>query len=390
MPFVAVGPQTVHYQLTGPSGAPVLLAIHSLGASSHLFDRLAALLEPRLRVLRFDLPGHGLSSLPDAQSEPSIAALAHAAGALLDALSLPRVHALGVSIGGQIALQLAAATPERVERLVLCATASRIGSPRLWGERIDAVSKGGLASVADAVLERWTSADFRARRPADAAGLRALLMSTSPVGYVRACAALRAADLRAECARVAAPTLVLAGEHDAAVPVASARELSDSIRGARFEVVAGAGHLPVFDAPEVVAAHVLAFLAEATPAPETLAELFERGLEVRRAVLGSAHVARALAAATDLDREFQEHITRTAWGSVWARPGLDRRTRSLVTIALLIALGREDELALHLRASSNTGVTPQELAELLLHSSVYAGVPAANAAIRIAKAVLSD
>ena len=389
MPFVSVGPQNVHYQLTGPSGAPVLLAIHSLGASSHLFDRLAALLEPRLRVLRFDLPGHGLSSISGAESAASIAALALGAAGLLDALSLPRVHALGVSIGGQIALQLAASAPARVDRLVLCATASRIGSRELWLERMNAVSSGGLAAVADAVLERWTSAGFRERAPAEAAGLRALLMSTSPAGYVAACAALRDADLRPECARVSAPTLVVAGERDVAIPVASARELSDSIPGARFEVVAGAGHLPVFEAPEAVAARVLEFLAEHTPA-ETLAELFERGLEVRRAVLGAAHVDRALAAATDLDREFQEHITRTAWGSVWARPGLDRRTRSLATIALLIALGREEELALHLRASRNTGVTPRELAELLLHCSVYAGVPAANAAIRVAKTVLSE
>lgn len=390
MPFVSVGPHNVHHQLTGPSGAPVLLAIHSLGASTHLFDRLASLLEPRVRVLRYDLPGHGLSSAPDAATEPSVASLARSAAALLDALSLPRVHVLGASIGGQIALQLAAQTPERVDRLVLCATASRIGSPELWSQRIDALSSGGLAAVADAVLERWTSAEFRARSPADAAGLRALLLGTSPAGYASGCAALRDADLRAECARVAAPTLVLAGERDVAVPVASAREQSDSIRGARFEIVAGAGHLPVFEAPDTVAARVLEFLAEDAAAPETQAELLERGLEVRRAVLGSAHVERALASATDLDREFQEHITRTAWGSVWARPGLDRRTRSLVTIALLVALGREEELALHVRASRNTGVTRAELGELLLHSSVYAGVPAANAAIRIAKAVLSE
>lgn len=390
MPFVFVGSHSVHYQLTGPSGAPVLLAIHSLGASTHLFDRLAELLEPSLRVLRFDLPGHGLSAAGDLAGEPSISGFARGAEALLDALSLPRVHALGVSIGGQIALQLAAAAPARVERLVLCASASRIGSPQLWSDRIAAVEGGGLASIAAAVLERWTSADFRARRPADAAGLRALLLGTSATGYVRACAALRAADLRAECARVTAPTLVLAGEHDAAVPLAAARALRDSIRDARLEVVEGAGHLPVFDSPETVAGHVRAFLSEAAAAPETLAQLLERGLEVRRAVLGPEHVDRALAGVTDLDRDFQAHITRTAWGSVWARPGLDRRTRSLVTIALLIALGREDELALHLRASRSTGVSAQELAELLLHSSVYAGVPAANAAIRVAKAALSD
>jgi 3-oxoadipate enol-lactonase/4-carboxymuconolactone decarboxylase len=390
MPFVALGSLNVHYQLTGPSAAPVLLAIHSLGASTHLFDPLAARLEPHLRVLRYDLPGHGLSSPALAEAEASIAALARGAEALLDALSLRRVHAFGISIGGQIALRLAAEAPQRIERLALCSTASRLGSPHIWTERIEAVTRGGLAAVADAVLVRWTTAAFRARAPAEAAGLRALLLGTSPAGYVRACAALRDSDLRAECAGVEAPTLVLAGAEDVAVPAANARELSDSIPGARFEGIAGSGHLPVVEAPDVVATHLREFFAEPAPAAETLAELLERGLEVRSAVLGSEHVARALAAATDLDREFQELITRTAWGSVWARPGLDRRTRSLVTIALLIALGREEELALHLRASRNTGVTRAELAELLLHCSVYAGVPAANAAIRIAKTALSD
>ena len=114
---------------------------------------------------------------------------------------------------------------------------------------------------------------------------------------------------------------------------------------------------------------------------------FETGLQVRREVLGSEHVARAQARTSALDADFQRFITEYAWGGVWARPDLDRRTRSLVTIAILAALGRE-ELALHLRASRNTGATPQEIAEVLLHVAVYAGVPAANAAFAQAKAEL--
>jgi 4-carboxymuconolactone decarboxylase len=114
---------------------------------------------------------------------------------------------------------------------------------------------------------------------------------------------------------------------------------------------------------------------------------FETGLRVRREVLGTEHVARAQARATALDADFQRFITEYAWGGVWARPDLDRRTRSLVTIAILAALGRE-ELALHLRASRNTGTTPEEVAEVLLHVAVYAGVPAANAAFAVAKAEL--
>jgi 4-carboxymuconolactone decarboxylase len=111
---------------------------------------------------------------------------------------------------------------------------------------------------------------------------------------------------------------------------------------------------------------------------------FDIGMKVRKEVLGSEHVEQSLSRATEFDTDFQRFITETAWGSVWARPDLDRRTRSLVTIAILAALGRE-ELALHLRASQNIGVDPHEIAEVLLHVAVYAGVPAANTAFSLAK-----
>jgi 4-carboxymuconolactone decarboxylase len=116
---------------------------------------------------------------------------------------------------------------------------------------------------------------------------------------------------------------------------------------------------------------------------------YDTGLRVRREVMGDAHVDRSLERRTDFDADFQRFITETAWGSVWTRPDLDRRTRSLITIAILAALGREHELALHLRASRNIGVDEREIAEALLHVAVYAGVPAANTAVAIAKAELA-
>ncbi|HEY3246770.1 MAG TPA: 4-carboxymuconolactone decarboxylase [bacterium] len=111
---------------------------------------------------------------------------------------------------------------------------------------------------------------------------------------------------------------------------------------------------------------------------------YDQGMKVRKEVLGADHVERAMAQATDLDADFQKFITETAWGSVWSRPGLDRRTRSLVTIAILAALARE-ELGLHLRASRNVGVDPKEITEVLLHVAAYAGIPAANQAFAMAK-----
>ena len=116
---------------------------------------------------------------------------------------------------------------------------------------------------------------------------------------------------------------------------------------------------------------------------------YEAGTRVRRAVLGDAHVDRAAAATTAFDAPFQRFITETAWGTLWASDALDRRTRSLVTIGILAALGRHDELAMHLRATANTGATPEEIREALLHVAVYAGVPAANGAIALAKSILA-
>lgn len=117
---------------------------------------------------------------------------------------------------------------------------------------------------------------------------------------------------------------------------------------------------------------------------------FEQGMKIRREVLGDAHVDRAEANKTDFDADFQQFITETAWGSVWSRPGLERKTRHLLTLAMLAALGKENELAMHLRATPNTGVTPAEVKELLLQVAVYAGIPAANSAMAIAKKVYAE
>jgi 4-carboxymuconolactone decarboxylase len=116
----------------------------------------------------------------------------------------------------------------------------------------------------------------------------------------------------------------------------------------------------------------------------------EEGMRVRREVLGDEHVDRAVESTTEFTRDFQDLITRYAWGEIWTRPGLDRKTRSCITIAALVALGRDHELELHLRAALRNGLTPDDIKEVLLHSAVYAGVPAANSAFAIAQRVLDE
>jgi 3-oxoadipate enol-lactonase/4-carboxymuconolactone decarboxylase len=116
----------------------------------------------------------------------------------------------------------------------------------------------------------------------------------------------------------------------------------------------------------------------------------DQGMTVRRAVLGDAHVDRAVANTTDLTADFQDFITRVAWGDVWSRPGLDRRSRSVAVITALIALGHEEELAMHLRAALRNGLTVDEITEVILQSAIYCGVPAANTAFRIANRVFAE
>ena len=119
-------------------------------------------------------------------------------------------------------------------------------------------------------------------------------------------------------------------------------------------------------------------------------ERHKAGMQVRRDVLGNAHVDKAEAAKSDLDAEFQDLITRYAWGEIWTRPGLSRHSRSLLTIGLMVALNRGDELRLHLRAAASNGVTAEEIREVLMHCAIYCGVPAANSAFHIAKEVLNE
>ncbi|MFD0478550.1 4-carboxymuconolactone decarboxylase [Nonomuraea thailandensis] len=220
------------------------------------------------------------------------------------------------------------------------------------------------------------------RRPLVRAGpVQALLddlAAADPAGYAACCDALAAYDLRADLAKITVPTLVVAGREDPATPPAHARELADGIPGATLVELPGAAHLALADQPERVTQALLAHLP-ALP-----------GMQVRREVLGDAHVDRAVARTTPFTRDFQDFITRYAWGEIWTRPGLDRRTRSCITLTALVAHGHLDELAMHVRAALRNGLTPDEIGEVLLQSAVYCGVPAANAAFAVAQRVLAE
>lgn len=378
--FLRANGIAIHVRQDGPPGAPALLMLHSLGTAAAIWDAPAAALATGFRVIRPDLRGHGLTEAT--QGPYTMAGLAADAWALLDALGIARAHVAGISIGGMIAQAMAHAAPERVASLALVDTALAILPPQAWRDRAATVRAHGTEAIEEAVLSRWVTSGFR--DTPDAAGLRAMLRRTPPEGYAAAAEAIAAADLADATRRLRLPALVVVGEHDEATPVASAEALRDAIPGARLVVLPGAAHIPTVEQPEAVTEALRGFLA--VPA----ADPYEAGLAVRRAVLGEAHVARAVAAADAFDRDFQAHITRTAWGEVWTRPHLDRRTRSLLTLAILAALGHREEFCLHVRATPNTGANPRDIAEMLLHVSTYAGVPAANSAMRLAKETLQE
>ena len=258
MPFIAAGDITVHYDLTGPVGAPVVLFANSIGTSFHIWDTQAARLAERYRVLRYDMRGHGLSGVTPAPY--SMDRLADDALALLDALGIERAHVCGLSIGGMMAQRLAAKAPQRVGSLVLCDTASRIGPPSVWEDRIAAIRAGGLSSIAQGVMARWFTERFRAERPEQVNGFVAMLSRTTDEGYIGCASAIRDADLRDDAARIASPTLVVVGDQDLATPPALVRELAEAIPGARFAVIADAAHIPCVEQAEALTVQLLDFL----------------------------------------------------------------------------------------------------------------------------------
>ena len=372
----------LHAVVEGPPDAPVVVLAGSLGSTLEMWDPQVPALTEHFRVVRYDARGHGRSPVPTGPY--AIDDLVDDALALLDRLGVERAHVVGLSLGAMTAMRLATRAPHRVDRLALLCTSAKFPSPTAWAERGAAVRAGGTAAVADAVVERWFTAGLRAADPALVQRHRDMIAATPTEGYASCCTALEQLDLLADLPRIAAPTLVIAGADDPATPPEHLETIAHGIPGARLLVLQQAAHLANVEQATAVDAALLTHLR-----PPGLTDV-ERGTAVRRAVLGEEHVDRAVQRTTPLTAPFQDLITRYAWGDVWSRPGLDRRTRSMLTLALLTALGHEAELALHVRAAVTNGLSVDEIGEVLLHTAVYAGVPASNSALAVAQRVLAD
>jgi 3-oxoadipate enol-lactonase/4-carboxymuconolactone decarboxylase len=340
----------LHAVEEGPADAPVVLLLGSLGSTLEMWDPQVPALTEHYRIVRCDARGHGRSPAPGGPY--ALDDLVDDAVALLDRLRVETAAVVGLSLGGMTALRLAAREPHRVTSLAILCTSALLGPASVWQERAEAVRAQGTAVVADTVVERWLTSAMREAEPARLQALREMVAGTSAEGYAACCDAIGALDLTADLPRITAPTLAIAGADDIATPPEHLRAIATAVPGARLLVLPSAAHLANVEQPAAVNAALLLHLA----AGRTDGDRWAQGMAVRRAVLGDDHVDRAVDGTTSLTAPFQNLITRTAWGDVWSRPGLDRRTRSLLTLALLTALGHEAELAMHVGAALRNGV----------------------------------
>ncbi|WP_431268423.1 alpha/beta fold hydrolase [Dankookia sp. P2] len=236
--FCQIGDIAIHATVEGPAQAPAVLLLHSLGTNLHMWDPQAAALARRFRVIRMDMRGHGLT---EATPGPyTMAMLAGDALGLLDSLGIAEAHVGGVSIGGHIALQMAARAPGRVISLIPCDTALEFGGGANWQERMDLVAKGGVAAVADATMGRWVLDHSLATSK----GLKRMLLGTDPTGWLGCAAALRDTSAADIAGKIACPTTILVGDRDQSTPLAAAEAIRDAIPGSALVLIPEAAHIP--------------------------------------------------------------------------------------------------------------------------------------------------
>ena len=389
-------PRISGVQLSDPSAGPLLLLGTSIGTSATaLWSASAALLGERFHVVAWDLPGHGRNTEP-VSAGFTMAELASGVLALADQVLIDRgepggrLYYAGDSLGGAVGLQALLDAPDRIVAAVLLCTGAKIGTAEGWRERAARVRASGTTVVVNQSVERWFAAGFLEREPQVGGRLLESLRAADAEAYALACEALADFDVRSRLGEITVPVLAVAGAEDISTPPDLLREIADGVQRGALQILDGVAHLAPAEAPQEVAKLIITHFDHLDGEGWRDADRYAAGMQVRRQVLGDAHVDRATAATTDFTREFQQLITEYAWGSIWTRPGLDRRSRSMITLTALVARGHHEELAMHVRAARRNGLSVDEIKEVLLQTAIYCGVPDANTAFRIAQAALAD
>lgn len=255
MPEVMRDGVRINYQVEGPEDGPPVVFSSSLGTSLQLWDQVLASLPDGLRIIRYDMRGHGQSDVPAAPY--TMGQLISDAEAVCDASAVRDAVFVGISVGGMIAQGLAVKRPDIVRALVLSNTAAKIGNPKLWQDRITAIRENGLASASDEIMKRWFGRKFYGTP--SMAPWKEMVEGTAVDGYTGVCAAIAGTDFYTPTSGLRIPTLGIAGSEDGSTPPDLVRETVDLIPGSQFVLMRRAGHLPCVEQPEVYADHLTAF-----------------------------------------------------------------------------------------------------------------------------------
>ena len=423
MPMIDADGCLLNVSVEGRDGGPTLMLSNSLGSTMQMWEPQMKALTQLFRVIRYDRRGHGKSNVPPGPY--SLERFGRDVLAILDDLNIAKAHWCGLSMGGMVGQWLGANASDRFGKIVLANTTCHYPDPTRWNDRIKAVKQGGIAAVADAVMAGWLTADFREREPQIAANMKAMMLTTPVEGYIACCEALSTLDQRELLPKIKSPTLVIAGRHDMSTTVADAEFMRSRIPGASMTIL-DAAHISNVEQPHAFTDALVGFLTQrydrrhcgakrsnrtrisqfssshcfvaSLPAMTTPEETpmddnqrRDDGMAQRRKVLGNEWVDKSIKNRNAFNTDFQDLITRYAWGDIWTRPHFDHRTRRVLVIGTMVALGQWDEFRLHVRAAlAEGGFTPDDIKEIVLQQAIYCGVPAANHAVKEAGAIIAE
>ena len=420
MPMIDADGCLLNVSVEGRDGGPTLMLSNSLGCNLQMWEPQMKALTQVFRVIRYDRRGHGKSSVPPGPY--SMERFGRDVLAILDDLNIEKTHWCGLSMGGMVGQWLGANAPDRFGKIILANTACHYPDPTNWHNRIKAVKEGGIAAVADTVIAGWLTADFREREPQITANMKAMLLASPG----RRLSRLLRGAVDARSARAAAEDQEPdtghrrtsrhgdAGRGRRIHPQPDSRREHDDPRcRAYFQCRAIArlhrrrGRLP--DATLTQTTSLRAQRSNPSSREESTdcfaASLLamtgggimddnkrrDDGMTQRRKVLGDEWVDKSIANRNAFNTDFQDLITRYAWGDIWTRPHFDHRTRRVLVIGTMVALGQWDEFRLHVRAAlAEGGFTPDDIKEILLQQAIYCGVPAANHAVKEASAIVAE
>ena len=383
MPFVMQDDGCrIFYRAEGPADAPAIIFSNSLGCDHLMWQPQADALKHSFRVVRYDQRGHGASDVPDGLYP--LERLGEDVLGIADHLGLKTFHFCGLSMGGLTGQWLGIHRAQRLMSLTLADTSPHFPPPEMWDQRMELIRQGGMKAISDMVLGRFFSESFHESDPGTVSDFRNVLEQTNPQGYLGCSLMLRQVDVFDDLKKITTPTLIISGRHDQSTPPARGELIAGEIKGAQH-IIIDAAHISNAERPVDFTRALADFLDNSFLPTDTR---FTSGMARRRAALGDQYVDASISKRTEFNADFQDLITRYAWGEIWTRPGLDETTRRMLVLAICASLSRWEEFDLHLAAAVRAGVSSDTIREVLMQTAIYAGVPAANTAFARAKDVV--